>query len=309
MARLREESIGVKGTASRQTIAEPNALAVAWQGFVRLMARQRIATIPIALALIVAVVGGLFLTGALPPSSPSPAVVSECTLTTATGRVDIQIAGLPVWVEGYAGIPLEAGTRVRTASGSQAILTFAEGSTIELEPGSELEILQVAHAEGQHASVVLKQWSGITLSHVTKKTDLDSSYEIHTPYAYASVRGTLFLTRVDDKGSTSVQTIEGVVAVGAQNQEVEVSAGYGTTVEAGMTPSQPAPVNPSAIEITFVPGMDIPLVEVPAGYETTVVPGTIPSELAMLMALTMHTEEELSQFSKTRYPNSISGNV
>jgi len=143
---------------------------------------------------------------------------------------------------------------------SYALLTFFEGSTIKLEPNTDVEIPRVESAEGGGTEIALKQWLGRTWSRVVKMMDPNSSYEIQTPSAIALVRGTFFTTEVDEAGSTIVQVKEGAVTVAAQVEDVDtpedetaeeerevlVSAGYQVSVSLGTLPSQPLPISDDA---------------------------------------------------------------
>ncbi|MBI4329727.1 MAG: FecR domain-containing protein, partial [Chloroflexi bacterium] len=138
---------------------------------------------------------------------------------------------------------LVAGTGVRTSNASGAQLTFFDGSTLTLDPNTNIEIVQIDSDGRQADTILLKQWIGRTWSRVAKMLDPGSRYEIQTPTALAVVRGTLFSTEVDDAQRTRVQTSEGLVSVLAQSKEVYVPAGQETTVEPGLPPSEPAKVS------------------------------------------------------------------
>ena len=105
------------------------------------------------------------------------------------------------------GMTLETGTRVQIASNSNALITFFNGTTVELEPDTDLVVEQLeVGSQNQPTVIVLRQWFGKTLSRVTQLADPGSKYEIQTPSAYIAVRGTLFVTEVDETGAVRVQT-------------------------------------------------------------------------------------------------------
>ena len=240
IARLREESMRANVAKLEQGIEEPsNALVIAWQKLVTAITNPRRVAIPIAIALLLAFGGSISLFGLLGSTSPPSVLASNCTLSVATGAVEIQTAGSNTWEKGIDGMTLVAGSRVKTAPQSQALLTFFEGSTIELEANTNLEIEQVECIEEGYTVIILKQWLGRTWSRVVELTDPRSCYEIQTPSACAIVRGTSFLTEVDDTGSTQVQVADGLVMVSAEGEEVSVPAGSDVHVELGSAPSQP----------------------------------------------------------------------
>ena len=249
VARLRLETTWGKA-------ANPDELVGAWQMLSRAITGLRRVAIPVTLALLLALVGGLLSTGIPNSTSTSPTLASNCTLSIFSGSVEVLNPSSGVWEQAQDSIILEVGSRVRTAPESQAVLTFFEGSTLHLEANTDVEIQQLEYTEEQDTIIIIRQWLGRTWSRVVQMSDPGSHYEIQTPSAYALVRGTLFMTEVDQAGATTVQTIEGLVAVGSQIEEadivdtpsveVNVPAGYGTQVEFGAAPSEPIPVEPPA---------------------------------------------------------------
>jgi hypothetical protein len=178
-------------------------------------------------------------------ASTSSPLTANCTLTVMSGNVDILVPNSAIWQTGEDGAVLSSGTRIKTQADSTALLTFFEGSTVALDPGTEVEIKELVHLK-QSNSIVLMQWVGSTLHRVVKLTDPGSRYQVDTPSACAMVRGTIFLVEVSEDGSTREQTTQGLVSVKAENQEVFVSPGEETTVEPGQAPVAPTLVKTGA---------------------------------------------------------------
>jgi hypothetical protein len=211
--------------------------------------------VPISLLLLLAAGGSISIIATVGfPAQPS-ALASQCTFSVLSGSAEVQLPGSDTWQEAVDGSVLAAGTRVKTASDSYAMLTFFEGSSLKLEPGTDVEISRIEGAAGRSTDIVLKQWLGRTWSRVVKKLDAGTRYEIQTPSAHALVRGTLFEIEVDETSATTVRTIEGLVSVFAQNEEVFLPAGQETNVEPGMFPSEPRPIGPPANEILITVSM------------------------------------------------------
>jgi len=207
----------------------------------------------------------------------SPNLTSQCTFSLLSGSAAVQMPGSDRWQQATDGIVLQAGSKVTTAADSHALLTFFEGSTINLEPNTEIEIQTLQKVDASRTEIILKQWVGKTWSRVVKMGDTGSRYEIETPAAVAMVRGTLFETEVGDIGSTTVRTTQGLVRVGAQNGEVDLPAGQQASVESGLAPSQPSAI-PSP-DNEFVITVNKPAVASvcdPTGSST----GYLPSGLA-----------------------------
>ncbi|MBI4304617.1 MAG: FecR domain-containing protein [Chloroflexi bacterium] len=211
-----------------------------------------------------------------PSSSMKQALATQSTLTILSGSVEVKVSGSEIWQAGTSGMVLSAGDRARTASDSSALLTFFEGSTIELEPDTDIEIERATSDDGQSRTIVLKQWMGRTWSRVVKMIDAGSRYQIDTPSATAIVRGTLFTTEVGENGDTKVVTTEGLVSVVAQDKEIYLPRGQETHVEAGMAPSQPVML-PEATEemVVIVSGSVVGSVTDPTGAST----GRLPNGL------------------------------
>jgi len=251
MARLYAESALNEAVKPSQRLGNADDLVGVWQRLLGGIARAKRVAVPAAVSVLLAISAVLFMFGSFNLLAPSPALASQCTLSVLNSNVEVQNPGADIWQKGVDGMVLEAGARVRTATDAHAMLTFFEGSTIRLEPNTDIEVQQIEHIEVQSTTIILKQWVGRTWSRVVKMTGPGSHYEIRTPSAYALVRGTLFMTEVDEGGATTVQTVEGLVAVGAQtavlnefdmpNEEVDVPAGYETYVGYGATPSEPTP--------------------------------------------------------------------
>ncbi|GAH05551.1 unnamed protein product, partial [marine sediment metagenome] len=145
-------------------------LALVWQQLSHAFTGARRVTIPITIAVILALTVSLALPGALNIFSPTPVMAVKCTLSILSGSTEFQSPESDTWQEGTDGTTLETGSQVRTAPDSHALLTFYEGSTIKLEPNTRIEIQQVEYA-GEQSTIILKQWLGRTWSRVVKMVD------------------------------------------------------------------------------------------------------------------------------------------
>jgi len=194
-----------------------------------------------ALALALFTIGGSFLM-----SWPGVSVAQMATLDQMSGAVEFLPAGSDTWRPVLAGEQLEAGSQIRTGPRSAARLRFFDGSTTDLGARVEVAIIQMnARRDGGKAVILLRQTSGQTRSHVRRLPDQASRFEIRTPAAVVTVRGTEFTTTVETDGTTSVAVAEGLVEVTAQETTVLVPAGQQTTVQPGRPPSTPARIPPA----------------------------------------------------------------
>ena len=112
---------------------------------------------------------------------------------------------------------LDVVDKIKSGPNSRAVITFFDGSTIELKPDTQLEISELV--KGTANQIRLKQELGETISTVKKLADPASRYEIETPAAVAGVRGSTMMVSVAFDGTTSVQNLEGKISVTAQGVE------------------------------------------------------------------------------------------
>jgi ferric-dicitrate binding protein FerR (iron transport regulator) len=165
-----------------------------------------------------------------------------CTITGISGTVTVLLEDSIAWTEAEINTQLRAGDRIRTTDNSSAIITFFEGSVIELESNTEVGITELIIEVGPKSTTIsLEQVIGTTINRVQKLVDTASSYEIETPSAVAAVRGTEYEVVVRSDSTTTVIVTEGNVSVTAQGVSVLVSDNEQTTVLPGEPPGIPVP--------------------------------------------------------------------
>jgi hypothetical protein len=171
---------------------------------------------------------------------------ASTSLTILSGDVSVR-HGNGAFVAAVDGETLNAGDAVRTAAEARAILTYFEGSTVTIEPASEISIDNAETLADGGTVVVMTQTLGRTWHVVTKLITGSSKYEVKTPASTASVRGTEF--QVDaDANVTTVTTTEGTVRQHVEDPLVS-GAAVDVPVTAGTTQTQvkhsaPAPARP-----------------------------------------------------------------
>jgi hypothetical protein len=155
-----------------------------------------------------------------PASEPAPADIVPAgavassplaVLSTVAGNVQVMKSGATGWLPGEMGMALGPDDKIRTETGGRAAVTFFEGSTVELDDGTEIGLAELSQA-GTVNRIKVKQEIGKTVSRVKKLVDPASSYEVETVAAIASVRGTTIHVYVDESGQTVVGNEEGAFA-------------------------------------------------------------------------------------------------
>ncbi|HZP97880.1 MAG TPA: FecR family protein [Candidatus Limnocylindria bacterium] len=156
------------------------------------------------------------------------AFAAATTLTIIGGDVSVR-HGPTAFVAAADGEVLNEGDAVRTGNDGRAVLTYFEGSTVTIEPASEIAIDAASAAPDGGTIVVMTQSAGRTWHVVTKLITGSSKYEVRTPASTASVRGTEF--QVDSSSdTTTVTTTEGTVV-----QHVPDPLQPGATVDVPVT--------------------------------------------------------------------------
>ena len=199
--------------------------------------RLRLGVTATGVAFVIAIIFGA--TGALVPAG-QVAAAGASTLTILSGDVAVRHAG-GEFASADDGALLIAGDTIKTGTGARAVLTYFEGSTVEMDPDSELRIDAARSERNGDTIIVMQQNLGITWHVVTHLITTGSIYEVHTSTATASVRGTQFTVVVAPDESTTETTTEGAVAnTDAQGSATVVATpGQQTTTHKGEAPTRP----------------------------------------------------------------------
>ena len=144
------------------------------------------------------------------------------TLSAIDGDVSVMEAGTDSWTQGEVGMSLEDGDVIKTGDDSSAEITFFEGSTIELQPGTEVEIASLDIADSGYTTISLEQTIGATISRVTSIIDPASSYEVETATGAAAVRGSIMVVCVTEEGTSWIANQQGNIWSRSQGVELQV---------------------------------------------------------------------------------------
>jgi hypothetical protein len=128
------------------------------------------------------------------------------SISAAEGKVLFLKSGSYTWAQISSGQVLTPGDQLKTATGARATVTFDDGSRVELNPGSSFTLKEASpQASGMELKLgSLKAW-------ISKS--LNRRFQVRTPTAVCSVRGTEFGVDVDGTGDTHVQMFGGMLAV------------------------------------------------------------------------------------------------
>ena len=169
-------------------------------------------------------------------------------LSIVQGNVLIQKPGTTNWSNGKEGTTLQAGDKIKTDAGATATVTFFDGSTIDLNGGTEISLDELlTKSSTTPKTIKIGQTIGETSSNIIKLVDPASRYEIDTQSGVAAVRGSQMVVQVVTDGTTSVYNVEGAISFTAQGQEVMIPVGSVSSAKPGAAPSAPQPGVPPEI--------------------------------------------------------------
>jgi VCBS repeat-containing protein len=175
----------------------------------------------------------ILVTSTLVGCSEAPSNSSTLTILSITeGTVLVMKAGTDEWTEATVEMTLEVGDIIKTGDDSGAEITFFDGSTIELEAGTQIEITSLdSSPDSSTKTITLMQTVGTTISRVTKLLDPASTYAIETPSGVAAVRGSTMIVRIvfNDPnypdGTVLIMSLEGDIYYIGQGEELQLAEG------------------------------------------------------------------------------------
>ncbi len=185
----------------------------------------------ISLLVILTMAAGLFPAGSI---AARQEMVATLVLSEGSATVTPQ-DGDPQEVAQKDTALINLGDEIAISDDGEGLLTFFEGTETRLVAGTVITVDKL-RAEEKTQQVSLTLSAGQAMNSVATMLDAESSFEISTPAATITVRGTNFIVFVRPNELTQVATLEGTVDVSAQDQTVELPPGYGVKVAPGEAP-------------------------------------------------------------------------
>jgi PKD repeat protein len=147
------------------------------------------------------------------------------TLRLLGGQVAVQ-RGNGAFETGEDGTSLREGDTVRTGPDGRASIEYFDGSLTRLDVDTSFTLVTLETLSDAEASRVIEgsQAEGNSYHRVAERVDAQSRFEIETPTATASVRGTGYALLVDE-ASTTIAVVEGVVTARGSSGSVAIPAG------------------------------------------------------------------------------------
>ncbi len=164
------------------------------------------------------------------------------TVLYVHGEVMVVQAKTGLQTAATPGMFLWAKDEIHTGGGGNVTLQFADGSKVLLQQESTLAIESLMkYGQTGMADSRLHLKKGKTDNKIKPKTGPGSRFEIRTPSALATVRGTMYRVSTDqDQMQTEVS--RGEVNVENARAKQSVPAPYGTLVKKAQKPLKPVPL-------------------------------------------------------------------
>jgi hypothetical protein len=172
-----------------------------------------------------------------PPAAVN-APYAGATISDFNGKVSIQLPAQSLSLPARGQV-LPPETTVSTDDG-RLLLKLSDGSDILVRPHTKLVLKQPETSGWKYFQMMI----GRIRTSIQKRLGGAPAFQIGTPSAVISVRGTRFEVEVDRRGYTEVDVDEGVVELEALNgmgESVMITAGFSSRVGMETGPETPRP--------------------------------------------------------------------
>jgi hypothetical protein len=172
------------------------------------------------------------------PAAAASAPYAGATISDFKGKVCIQLPSQS-FAAPVRGEVLPPDTTVNTDEG-RLLLKLSDGSDVLVRPHTKLLLKQPEASGWKYFQIMI----GRVRTQIQKRMGGSPAFQIGTPSAVISVRGTKFDVEVDRRGFTEVDVDEGVVeleAVTGRGESVLITAGFSSRVGMETGPEVPRP--------------------------------------------------------------------
>ena len=196
-------------------------------------------------------------------TAPAEPTGETGTLSDLEGDVQVQRQGTKTWIAATSGMEIWGGDSLKTGGDGYALITFFDGSVMEVEADTKILVEELSKASGGATTVRISQVLGNTVNRVENLIDSSSTYEVETLAGSAVVRGTIFGMEVDrDRGvvhtcvNTSKEEDEEQHSIDFSNngKTVEVIEGKTSCCWEGGVPGDPDYIDPDDDPANFPGG-------------------------------------------------------
>lgn len=171
-----------------------------------------------------------------PQAGPAHAAFAGATVSEVKGKVSIQLPGHSFHAPNRGEI-LPAETQINTEDG-RLLLRLTDGSDLLVRPNTRLVLKQPETSGWRYVQLLF----GRVRAEIQKRLGNSPGFQIGTPSAVISVRGTRFEVEVNRQGVTEVDVQEGLVqldSVKGLGESVLIRAGFSSRVGFESGPESP----------------------------------------------------------------------
>jgi hypothetical protein len=141
---------------------------------------------------------------ALVPAAPAHGQqMGGATLTVVRGTAAVVRPDGTTVAPAPSGLSLDVGDQITAQSQAKALVTFFDGTEIELAADTSL-ILREMTTAGTRTSIAVETLVGSTVHRVVASLDPGSSYQVQSGGSVALVRGTVFSHTTEPNGDVTV---------------------------------------------------------------------------------------------------------
>jgi ferric-dicitrate binding protein FerR (iron transport regulator) len=155
-------------------------------------------------------------------------------ISNIIGTVQIKRDGSQAWTNSKIGEFIYEGDSVKTLVRSRALVTFTNGVESRLHANTVFSVVPRELGKGGNNAIKMsvgKLWNKV----LRQKTKFD----IHTPVATISVRGTEYEADVNENGETVCKCYDGEVEMGNEHGYVKIKKGTMSSAGQGEAPKDP----------------------------------------------------------------------
>ena len=171
---------------------------------------------------------------------------AKAWVLSVQGEARVVIAATGQTVPINAKRLLQTGDTLLTGPDGAVSLEFGDGSRVLLQANSELRMEALdAYGPTRFVNTRIRLQQGRLESQVAPRANSGPRYEISTPAAASTVRGTRYRIGMDSATATArTEVVEGIVAFRGGQTTRTVNQGFGTLAETGQAPLPPVPLLP-----------------------------------------------------------------
>ena len=174
-----------------------------------------------------------------PQNAPMKAPFAGATVSDFKGIISIQLPGHGLATPSR-GLVLPAETLISTEDGGRMLLRLSDGSDLLVRSNTRLVLKAPEPGTWRYLQLMI----GHVRAEIQKRLGGAPGFQIGTPSAVISVRGTSFDVEVNRTGITEVDVHEGVVQLDSakgMGESVLIRAGYSSRVGFEAGPESPRP--------------------------------------------------------------------